>query len=457
MDSQLPDDLKRNVTLARYWQDDSLVPESEAADILEQKWGGLKKSLQIEDTRISPAMADEMRKRGFSIVETGRVKYAPRYSVSPDFAMDGTVVDSLPAHLREDGRAIVAERANTPAWMADPDGTPTDLSERDWLRREAERRHGASVAPHGVQKQAGVAYPDASSEIVRFSIGARRREEYRDLLARKRPDLDAEAVLAELDKFDDPKKEKIALHWVVRGTIRLPEDAYKIDDALDVAGKAKVDPFSYRSPEELFLAHKEFKPSARPIDPATVPELSDARDEGDGIVSYLVQDDRQGQAAMRRIIDTHWGEDANPWCLLAKRQAPVSRELFNAWENRYHDWEEGLTEEERDDFGFTDLALRDYYAKNVEAPPRRRFLSGDEGGLDDAWHYWNNYSALPKRVAFKDGRLLSFMATDAMSNPQDAPALLERRYEEETGKPHAINHVLTDDFKSWKRSQYHEE
>lgn len=83
-----------------------------------------------------------------------------RYSVSPAFAQDGTVVDSLPAHLREDGRAIVAERANTPAWMADPDGTPTDLSERDWLRREAERRHG-ELARYSVTTAEDAAYMDA--------------------------------------------------------------------------------------------------------------------------------------------------------------------------------------------------------------------------------------------------------------------------------------------------------
>lgn len=62
---------------------------------------------------------------------------------SPEFAMDGTIADALPAHLREDARAIIAERANTPAWMVEPDGTPTELNERDWLRREAEKRHEA--------------------------------------------------------------------------------------------------------------------------------------------------------------------------------------------------------------------------------------------------------------------------------------------------------------------------
>lgn len=71
-----------------------------------------------------------------------RHQVSPRLP-SPEFAMDGTIADALPAHLREDARAIIAERANTPAWMVEPDGTPTDLNERDWLRREAEARHEA--------------------------------------------------------------------------------------------------------------------------------------------------------------------------------------------------------------------------------------------------------------------------------------------------------------------------
>lgn len=73
---------------------------------------------------------------------SGRAMVTPRLP-SPEFAMDGTIVDALPAHLREDARAIVAERADTPAWMVEPDGTPTELNERDWLRREAEARHEA--------------------------------------------------------------------------------------------------------------------------------------------------------------------------------------------------------------------------------------------------------------------------------------------------------------------------
>ncbi len=85
---------------------------------------------------------------------SGRDMVAPRLP-SPEFAMDGTIADALPAHLREDARAIIAERAGTPAWMVEPDGTPTELNDRDWLRREAETRHGARndplIAVHGMQ------------------------------------------------------------------------------------------------------------------------------------------------------------------------------------------------------------------------------------------------------------------------------------------------------------------
>ena len=93
-----------------------------------------------------------------------------------------------------------------------------------------------------------------------------------------------------------------------------------------------------------------------PIDPDTVPEFSDKRDEGDGIVSYEVQDGQDGQLAVRRIVDAHWGRDANPWCLIGR--------------------------------------------------------SKTTGGLGVAWEDWKNYGDCPKRIAFKDGKLLAFCATN---------------------------------------------
>ena len=349
---------------------------------------------------------------------------------------------------------------------------------RDPAEAARRERRRLGVAPSGRNKQSGAEYPDAAGEIasLRFAVGKKRRVAYGDVLAKSRPDLDAESVLKELDKFDDPKKEKIALHWVVRGGLALPEDAYKIDDALDVAAKAKVDPFAYKSPDELLLANKQFKPTARPIDPATVPELSDARDEGDGIVSYEVQDDRQGQAAMRRIIDTHWGEDANPWCLLARNARDPDRLDSSSQINwgEVNDWFYSLPVEKRreitkDAYDPDDDSMPHPYTKSrdylvSEAYFNENAGARDEMALENAWNYWQQYSALPKRVAFKDGRLLAFMATDEGRNfnqydggDEEAMWFEEKQeeYQLKTGlSPWIVpGRGYTDAFQEWLNSE----
>lgn len=249
-----------------------------------------------------------------------------------------------------------------------------------------------SVVPRGAQKEAGTEYPDAGAEIggKRFAVGSKRRAEYERLLAKHRPDLDAGKVLAELDKYGSTRKEKAALHWVIRGTVILPEDEYKVDDALAVAEKAKVDPMAYGSPMELLQAHKEFRPPTHgPIDPDTVPELSDKRDMGYGITTYLVQDDEAGQKAMREILNAAYGKAFSPWCL----------------------------------------------------------LHGDgKGGLSSqAWGYWHDtYNSLPKRVAFQNGKPIAFMAV----NGNYRNARLEESFEADTGLD-AGSHPAR--FKRWVR------
>lgn len=260
---------------------------------------------------------------------------------------------------------------------------------------------------------------------------------------------DIEQMYGELQKIGDRREKKASAWWLAHGTIRLPEDASKVGDALDVAAKAKKDPLSYRSPMELILDNREFRPSEKPIDPDTVPELSDRTDMGHGVVTYLVQDDRDGQKAMRKIIDTHWGKDANPWCLLA-RTGDV--EEAEAGEDAFWNWWESLPASEKNRIGETGIYVdgedpgddvidadadakekaREYYAANVG----REGGGADDGSLDSAWGYWRHYSALPKRVAFKDGKLLSFMATDADGgmDADDVDAMLS----EELLKDHPV-------------------
>lgn len=297
----------------------------------------------------------------------------------------------------------------------------------------------AKSSPSGVQKKAGVAYPDASADVAPLDGGsASFADDAKALIIRKRPDIPLEPtyrfdvdyasstwvdqVVENIMSFKDAKARKAALHWFVRGAIQLPADAPKVEQALSYAvrakGRANTDPMAYASPMAMMEALHEFRPKAKPIDPDKVPELSDRRDMGHGVVTYLVQDDRAGQEAMRRVINTHWGEDANPWCLL-------------------------------------------------QGDGHGNLSDGSDGGYDAA-HYWAHYSALPKRVAFRNGKLLAFMATDAEADEfaveQEQAELLDaeaykpevqERYTKETGRDpvDSVTGDLKPRFYEWLEEQ----
>ncbi|MBR8759010.1 DUF3310 domain-containing protein [Porphyromonas levii] len=92
------------------------------------------------------------------------------------------------------------------------------------------------------------------------------------------------------------------------------------------------------------------------VNPDVVPELSNKREIGYGITVYDVDDTPEGQLAMRRIVDAHLGEDANPWLVL--------------------------------------------------------YGNGIGGVTDYAMDYWQQYNGCQKKVAFENGKLLAFCASE---------------------------------------------
>jgi len=210
-----------------------------------------------------------------------------------------------------------------------------------------------------------------------YAISNKRREEFINQLKKKRPDLEkdglVDGVLDEVEKFIDentapgkinPKLEKLTMFWIANGNVILPEDGYKIIEADRIATLKKIDPFTFKNPTELINKYqdevKEKKITIDQID--KMPEFTnktkatpklDMTPFSDDIIIYTVEDTREGQAAVRKIIDSHFGKDANPWCLAARTN----------------------------------------------------------GGLDNAWYYWSNrYNAYPKKIAFKNGKLVAFSA-----------------------------------------------
>ena len=107
----------------------------------------------------------------------------------------------------------------------------------------------------------------------------------------------------------------------------------------------------YDSPKELLSDIAEGMTFDKRLDPDKEPCFTQKRKvPGTDIVTYKVEDSQKGQRAVRAFVDSHWGVNANPWCLITRNT--------------------------------------------------------------DAWHYWNHYNYLQKRIAFQNGKLLAFKACD---------------------------------------------
>ena len=88
----------------------------------------------------------------------------------------------------------------------------------------------------------------------------------------------------------------------------------------------------------------------------SIKQFSQKKEYDKGVVVYKVEDSLEGMQAVRKIVDAQWGEDANPWCLIARDE--------------------------------------------------------NKKTMYKALKYWCNYSAFPKHIAFQNGKLLAFCADD---------------------------------------------
>jgi uncharacterized protein len=221
----------------------------------------------------------------------------------------------------------------------------------------------------------------ANTVSAKQQISNNRREEYKKLLEKKRPDLVEQGlidgVISQVEKFGEenskdgkgnPKLEKLAFHYINNSNLILPEDGYKVIEAERLATKNKIDPFSYKNPLDII---NQFQGTVKekPINPDTIKEFSNKKTiPGTNITVYNVEDTREAQASVRRIIDTHFGYKSNPWCLAARTN----------------------------------------------------------GSLETAWGLWSGrYNKIPKKIAFENGKLIAFCASatnnDEWWDKQDNP------------------------------------
>lgn len=238
-------------------------------------------------------------------------------------------------------------------------------------------------------------------------LSAKKVKEYRALMEKKHPELDADEVLEEVGKIEDRQLRGDAFKWVLRGAVRLPEDMYKVEQARSLAKKAKKDPFAYETPQACInelqgLFHRDEKNAITMEELRSNPLISDYQDLGNGVETIRVDDSQEGQQLMREVLNSHFGKDFSPWCLLQS--------------------------------------------------------DGHGGCSDQSWGYWSEtYNGLPKRMAFKDGKPIAFAARrpadfeDDEDLQDDFPALYDeynKWYDSEEGQEEGAS------FGEWLQMEY---
>ena len=202
-----------------------------------------------------------------------------------------------------------------------------------------------------------------AKQLVRIAriLVAFNRNELEKQLKQKRSDLNEESLKEHLDCLEkmDAKEQKVALHWIGKKTLTLPDDLSTFNNAMNLIKKQRLDFQKFDDPMEVLNRDDKSTLKIRSQDerfnPATEKTFSNPYNAGDGVVIYNVEDSKEGQKAVRRAMDFYFGYDKNFWCLAT----------------RYKD-------------------------------------SDDD--LEEAWNYWKGNSAYPKRIAFKNGKLFAFSA-----------------------------------------------
>jgi hypothetical protein len=200
------------------------------------------------------------------------------------------------------------------------------------------------------QEEMRRAIDELSGDIAMFQLSKKRKDEFEQKLRKARPDLDSigvDKILNSIEEFSEveskgneklmKKLELLALHWTLKGNVILPEDSEKVLLALKIADKNKFDPFSYDSPNDINNAFSPINEKESTVDPDTFLNkgFSNKREIGNGVVTYDVANNEIGRESSRKIMDSHYDTNFNPWCLLFRNSYGLTEKSSKMWYEQY--------------------------------------------------------------------------------------------------------------------------
>jgi len=302
-----------------------------------------------------------------------------------------------------------------------------------------------TISINNVKNVSGLAN-DGVYNNIQFS--KKHRGEYENLISKNRPDLVKEGLVSQtvdqmfnlVNGLDIPvskrrKYEKIMTKWLATSVMKLPEDNYKLKDSVELAEKNNEDIFSYNNPNEIIEKYAG-KSKAKPTNPNNVKEFGESRvlNEEYGLTVHEVEDTKEGMMSVREVVDTHWGPESNPWCIIARSEKQIIEPRQYGYELVKTKQEAEARKKQLESEGFI-VSIRDR-GQNIKDKKEFQYeldikeMSKGPGIMDDAWQNWTIYNKSKKYVVFQNGRLLSFYADsqywDRMDSPTDAPVITKK-------------------------------
>ena len=140
--------------------------------------------------------------------------------------------------------------------------------------------------------------------------------------------------------------------------------------------------------------------------------------------------------AVRKVADTHWGPNSNPWCIIARSDKQSMQESYVGPEVVFGKQKAEARKKKLESEGFR-VELKnepvDLIVPGKEGPIADRYklrvwkFKEGPGIMEDAWQNWTIYDKSRKYIVFQNGRLSSFYADnqywDRMDSPTDAPVI----------------------------------
>ena len=128
------------------------------------------------------------------------------------------------------------------------------------------------------------------------------------------------------------KYKRAALNFVAKSPTNFPVDAEIVNEAMRIAELKKLDVMNFNNPREI-IDKFAGEVKAKRLDPNKEKEFFNKKSLPEGVETFQIMPNRWGQLAVRKMLDTHWGEKTNPWCVTVQESGYTAAEQKELKEN----------------------------------------------------------------------------------------------------------------------------